>query len=153
MDIHCVHQFVLQFNSFDISSAVPSEPQSLTVTTTATSAKLSWKAPISDGGRDDVFYKVKYKAAVEQEFTYYSPSPSITDTSATVTSLTPVTNYTFMVVAENGVSWEFHDKFVEGNRTSSVLSVATEEGGEHLSKTCLSVLIDLVSIRLLPATV
>ena len=132
---------LLQTEYFDISIAAPSEPQSLTVMTTATSAKLSWEAPISDGGRDDVFYKVKYKAALEQEFTYYSPSPPITNTLATVPSLAPVTNYTFMIVAENEVSWEFPDTFVESNRTSSAITVATEEGGEHLSKNnmfCLS---------------
>ena len=103
--------------------------------TTNTSAKLSWEAPISDGGRDDVFYKVKYKAAMEQEFSYYSPTPPITDTSATVPSLAPLTIYTFIVVAENEVSWEFPDKFVEANRTSSAITVATEEGGEDLRKT------------------
>ena len=132
---------LLQSEYFDISIAAPSKPRSLTVMTTVTSAKLSWEASISDGGRDDVFYKVKYKAAMEQEFTYYSPSPPITDTSATVPSLAPVTNYTFMVVAENGVSLEFYDEFLESNRTSSAVSVATGEGGEHLSKNnmfCLS---------------
>ena len=40
-----------------------------------------------------------------------------------------------MVVAENKVSWEFRDKFVEGNGTSSSITVASdEEGSEHLSK-------------------
>ena len=126
---------LLQYEYFLI--AAPSEPRSLTVMTTATSAKLSWEAPISDGGRDDGFYKVKYNAAMEQEFIYYCHSPPITDTSATVPSLAPGTNYTFMVVAENGVSWEFPNKFLEEDRTSSAVSVATEEGGEDLRKeTC-----------------
>ena len=125
---------LLQFQYFDICIAAPSEPRNLTVMTTVTSAKLSWEAPISDGGRDDVFYKVKYKAAMEQEFTYYCPSPPITDTSTTVPSLAPLTNYTFMVVAENGVSWEFYNELLESNRTSSAVSGATEEGGELLSK-------------------
>ena len=106
-------------------------PQSLEVTTTDTRATLSWALPISDGGRDDVFYIVMYKSTEEQHFSYYSPSPPITGISVTVTSLVPLTTYTFMLVAENGVTQEFPEHFPESNRTSSAISATTKEGGKH----------------------
>ena len=113
--------------------AAPGKPENLSVTTTTnTTATLTWAPPVSDGGRDDVFYIVKYKTTKEQLFTDYSPSPSITDSSVTVTSLVPLTNYTFLVVAENGVTQDFFEQFVETNRTSSAISATTKEGGEHI---------------------
>ena len=74
-----------------------------------------------------MFYTVKYKASHEQPSNYYSP---ITDTSATVTPLSPLTTYTFTVVAENEISQEFPVQFPESDRTSSSVSVTTKEGGE-----------------------
>ena len=113
--------------------AAPGKPENLSVTTTTnTTATLSWAPPISDGGRDDVFYIVKYNTTMEKEFSYYSPSPHINDTTVTVTSLVPLTTYTFMVVAENGVTREFSEQFAESERTSSAISFATKEGGEHI---------------------
>ena len=98
----------------------PTKPLNLTATTTENSVKLSWEPPISNGGREDVFYKVKYKTSEEQQFTYYSP---INGTSFTVTSLAPLTVYTFLVVAENGISQEFPDQFPESNHTTSAIFV------------------------------
>ena len=65
--------------------AAPTKPLNLAATTTDTSAILSWNPPIFNGGREDLFYIVKYKAPQEQQFTYHSPSPPITDTTVTVT--------------------------------------------------------------------
>ena len=110
----------------------PSKPQSLVATTTNISATLSWAPPLSDGGRDDLFYIIIFKTITEEEFSYYSPTPPITDTSVTVTSLVPLTKYTFMVVAENGVTQEFSEQFVESDRTSPAISATTKEGGEHI---------------------
>ena len=110
--------------------AAPTEPLNLTVTSTNTSVTLSWKPPFSNGGREDVFYQIKFKTPLEQNFTDYSPTPPITGTSATVTSLLPLTSYTFIVVAENGVSREFHYLFTESDRTSSAINATTKEGGE-----------------------
>ena len=70
------------------------------------------------------------------QFGYYSPSPPITGTSVTVPSLVPVTNYTLMVVAENGVTPEFSEQFVESDRISSAISATTKEGGEHIVQCC-----------------
>ena len=85
----------------------------MTATTTDTSATLSWGPPISNGGLEDVFYLIRYKTSEEEQFNYYSPTPPITGTSATVTSLTPLTIYIFMAVAENGITQEFPDLFTE----------------------------------------
>ena len=105
----------------------PTKPLNLTAKATDTSATLSWQPPVSNGGREDLFYKVKYMSSEEQQLTYYSP---ISGTSFTLTSLTPLTMYTFMVVAENEVSQEFPDQFPESHRTSSGTFVTTQEGGE-----------------------
>ena len=37
--------------------------------------------------------------------------------------------YTFMIVAENGVSQEFADQFSEDDRTSLPVFIATQESG------------------------
>ena len=55
--------------------AAPTKPLNLMAKTTDISATLSWKPPISNGGREDVFYLAG--AAV---LTYYSPTPPITNT-------------------------------------------------------------------------
>ena len=112
-----------------------SKPRNLNVSISETTATLSWESPVYDGGRKDVFYRVKYNynTTTEQHYTYYSPSPPINDTTVTLTSLLSLTNYTFMVVAENGVTEEFPDQFVESDRTSSAVFVTTEDGGgEHI---------------------
>ena len=77
-----------------------------------------------------MFYLIKYKTSQEPQFSYYSPTPPITNTSATVTSLVPLTMYMFMVVAENGVSQEFHDHLTDSDRTSLVIFVTTKKSGE-----------------------
>ena len=112
--------------------AAPSKPRNLNVTSASdTRAMLSWTPPLSDGGRGDVFYIVKYKTTMEQQFIYYSPSPRITSTSVALTSLVPFTAYMLAIVAENGVTQEFPDQFLESDRTSSVISTTTKEGGEY----------------------
>ena len=56
----------------------------------------------------------------------------INDNFVTVTSLASLTTYMFMVVAENGVTQEFPEYFLESDRTSSAIFATTEEGGEHI---------------------
>ena len=115
-----------------MSIGEPTKPLSLTAIPTGTSVTLSWEPPVSNGGREDVFYKIKYKNSKEELFTYHSPIPPITGTSATVDSLSPLTMYTFMVVAENGVTQEYTDLFPEDDRTSSPISVVTNTNGEYV---------------------
>ena len=112
--------------------AAPTRPLNLMATTTDTNATLSWDPPLSNGGRKDAFYLIKYKTLEEQQFTYYSPTPPITNVSATVTSLAPLTMYVFMVVAENEVSEEFLDHFTESDRTSSAIFANTKKSGEYI---------------------
>ena len=112
----------------------PTKPLYLTAKPTGTSVTLSWEHPTSNGGREDVFYIIKYKTSREEQFTYYSPTPPITGTSATVDSLAPLTTYTFMVVAENGVTQGYADLFPEDDRTSSPIIVVTNTDGEYVGK-------------------
>ena len=95
-----------------VNIAAPARPLNLTATTTDTSVTLLWKPSTSNGGREDVFYQIKYKTSQEHQFTCYYPTPPVINTSATITSLAPLTMYMFMVVAENGtlsrVPWSVH---------------------------------------------
>ena len=92
-----------------------------------TTATISWTVPLNDGGRTDGFYIVGYKTAEENEFSYYSNSP-ITTTHATITGLQPLTTYTIVVVAENGITQEYAHLSL-ALRTSYHLTFATKEGG------------------------
>ena len=114
-----------------IYAAEPTEPLGLTATPTSTIVTLLWEPPISSGGRRDVFYVIKYKTSQEEQFTYNSPTPPITNTSATIYSLAPLTTYTLMVVAENGVTQEYPDVFPEDDRTSALIIVVTNKDGEY----------------------
>ena len=113
-----------------VSVVAPTKPLNLTATPTGTSVTLSWEPPVSNGGRGDVFCIIKYKTSQEQQFTDYSPTLPVTITSATVDSLEPLTAYTFVVVAENGISQEFPDQFPESDRTSSAVLAITMEARE-----------------------
>ena len=117
----------MNFSFLTLYLAAPSEPLNLRVSTTVNSATLSWMPVVYDGGRNDVFYRIKYKAKHEQQFSYFSPCYPFTDTSATIPSLEPLTDYMFIVVAENGVSVEFADNFTNASRTSSVVYATTKE--------------------------
>ena len=140
LTITCPTIYILLFSSMTLLVCIdaPTKPLNLMSTTTDSSATLSWDPSISNGGREDVFYLIKFKTSEEQQFTYYSPTAPITGASATVISLTPLTMYMFMVVAENGVSQEFPDPFKESDRTSSAIFATTKKSGEYI-KTMLHV--------------
>ena len=66
---------------------------------------LMWRPPRDEGGRNDTLFRVVCPTCGPQ--VQFSPdSPTFAQTSGHVTSLTPGTNYTFQVIAENGVSSE-----------------------------------------------
>ena len=92
-----------------------------------TTATISWTVPLNNGGRTDGFYIIGYKTTEENEFSYFSGSP-ITATHATITGLQPLTTYTVVVVAENGITQE-HAQLPLAPRTSSHLIFTTKEGG------------------------
>ena len=110
-----------------ISLAGPSEPLNLrSKSHTDTTVSLSWTQPYSDGGRPgDVFYNIYYKT-LGGNYSKDNPFSEITSTSFTVTGLLPMTNYTFVVVAENSVTESFSNEFPLINRTSNEISVLTK---------------------------
>ena len=120
-------RFIHQLLIFFVPIAAPTEPRNLKVSTTANNATLSWIPPLYDGGRNDIFYRIKYKAIKEQQFSYFSPCCPITGTSSTIPYLEPLTNYMFMVIAENGVTVEFADHFSNESRRSSVVTASTTD--------------------------
>lgn len=102
------------------SAGPPSAPLNLKNTsTTDTSVILSWSPPASNGGRTDIMYAVIYNVGPSSKTTI-----PVMSTTFEVTGLAPVTNYTFMVEARNGVS-QFDPNTAQ--RTTSIL-VTTMRG-------------------------
>jgi hypothetical protein len=79
--------------------AVPAAPGSVTATAGNQSATVSWTAPANGGGPITMYTVTPYVAGVAQAATLVSGSPPLT--TATVTSLTNGTSYTFTVSAAN----------------------------------------------------
>ncbi|KAM9855143.1 ephrin type-A receptor 2 isoform 2-T2 [Aulostomus maculatus] len=95
-------------------SGLPSAPRDLVATITQLSAGkilLSWNPPEDTGGRTDITYSIECQCCegtVLQpcgEKIHYEPaSAGLTDTKVSVSELDAHLNYTFTVVAHNGVS-------------------------------------------------
>ena len=85
----------------DVENTVPSAPTSLSVTTTRTTAILTWTAPTDDGGTPITEYQYRFIAGS-------TAGGAWTDTNSTavtftISSLDPSTEYTFQVRAVNSV--------------------------------------------------
>ena len=88
-----------------------------------------------------MFYTIRYKTA-GCEFVSYATSSKLTDTSATVSGLSPMTTYTFVVVAGDNVTEAFPDDFPlddAASRTSDELTISTKPSCKlhttaHISK-------------------
>ena len=85
----------------DVENTVPSAPTSLSVTTTRTTAILTWTAPTDDGGTPITEYQYRYQEGS-------TAGGAWTDTNSTavtftISSLDPSTEYTFQVRAVNSV--------------------------------------------------
>ena len=111
------------------TAAIPSQPLSpMVIWCNDTTATISWTAPSNSGGRSDVFYMVGCKSAKEEEFNYASPTSPITATQVNITGLQPLTYYSCMVVAGNGITAE-NKGLSPLPRTSSPTNFTTKEGG------------------------
>ena len=66
---------------------------------------LMWRLPRDEGGRNDTVFRVVCPTC-GPEVQFSPSSPTFAQTSVHITFLTPGTNYTFHVIAENGVSSE-----------------------------------------------
>ena len=100
----------------------PSAPRLVTsVDVKGTAQNVSWKAPISDGGRDDLFYNVAaYGIDIVRN------DHPITDTFYLLEGLIPLSLYLVVVTAENGVS----DQDGNVDQRSVSRTVFTEEAGK-----------------------
>ena len=112
-------------------SEPPSAPLNLTVLqVTNTSVQLSWDPPVSNGGRDDLEYRLSYqRAGVPDNVTVCG---RINVTMGQITGLRPFVEYVVMVSGENGVSAQATDT---SGRTVSA-TTTTEEGGEFIDFYC-----------------
>ncbi|KAK1340456.1 hypothetical protein QTO34_019026 [Cnephaeus nilssonii] len=91
----------------------PSAPSYLTAVGMGAKVELRWTAPLDNGGREDITYKVTCEQCLPESgecrpceaSVRYSELPNkLTRTSVTVSDLEPHMNYTFAVEARNGVS-------------------------------------------------
>ena len=102
-----------------VTPGVPSAPTSLAATVGNAQVALAWTAPTATGGSAITNYLVQYSSNSGSSWTTFSRSAS-TAASATVTSLTNGTAYTFRVAAVNNFgqgAWS--------SASSSVTPVAT----------------------------
>ncbi|RWS16488.1 ephrin type-B receptor 1-B-like protein [Dinothrombium tinctorium] len=104
----------------------PSAPQNLTLTLIDQfSVTLSWSPPKYNGGRNDTIYRVECDGCSSVS---YNPSQEhgLNETKITVSGLSPMTTYRFLVYAENGVSGHDPSQYAEITATteSSVPSPA-----------------------------
>ncbi len=84
------------------AAVAPGTPGAPTLSNvTATSSRVSWAAPSTDGGSAITSYLVEYRAATATA--WQSVSVNAPTTSTTVSSLSSNTNYTFRVTARNSV--------------------------------------------------
>jgi len=84
-----------------LSSAVPSQPAPPTASDIlATSMKLSWKAPSSDGGTPVVGYHVERRSTISRSWVFVNSEP-ITDTHLHLKDLFEGMTYEFRVTAIN----------------------------------------------------
>ena len=80
-------------------TTVPGAPTSLSVTTTQTTASLSWTAPTDTGGTPITEYQYRYQEGSTAGGTWTDTNS--TATSVTISSLTAGTEYTFQVRTVN----------------------------------------------------
>ena len=83
------------------ATTVPGTPTSLSVTTTQTTAALSWTAPTDTGGTPITEYQYRYQEGSTADGTWTDTNS--TATSVTISNLTANTEYTFQVRAVNSV--------------------------------------------------
>ena len=85
----------------DVENTVPGAPTSLSVTTTRTTAILTWTAPTDDGGTPITEYQYRYQEGSTAGGTWTDTNS--TAVTVTISSLDPSTEYTFQVRAVNSV--------------------------------------------------
>lgn len=99
---------------------------------TDTSASLSWTEPTYNGGRTDGFFYIIGYSSPGGLLNYYPTTSPVTYTNATVPGLSPMTMYTFVVVAGNKVTMAFPDVFTlpDPSRTSDETINSTKASRE-----------------------
>ena len=90
-----------------------------------TTAVVEWYPPISDGGRNDIYYVVKYREV--GSLGPFTTAGQTSESPFAVQELKPVTQYIIRIIAENGVSDQ--EPGSEDERTTEIV-VVTKEGSK-----------------------
>jgi len=109
----------------DSCTAPPSSAQQVNAHVGNTTAVVEWNPPLSDGGRSDIYYVVKYREV--GSLGPFTTAGQTSESPFTVQGLKPVTRYVIRVIAENGVSDQ--EAGSEDERTTEIV-VNTTEGSK-----------------------
>ena len=90
------------------------------------SCSVRWIGPSNTGGRNDVFYTIKYTR--EGSISGSSDIINTSNTSLVITNLKPVTTYQISITAENGVSDNAVSLDQIHQRTVTIMCTTTEGG-------------------------
>lgn len=121
-------QITANWHNFSTFAASPSSAQNVNpVVRRNTTVVVGWGPPLSNGGRNDIYYAVKYKEV--GSLGPFTPTGQTNKSNFTVRGLQPVTQYYIRITAENGVSDQ--EPGSEEERTTEIVVLTTE--GSKLS--------------------
>ena len=119
-------QITVHWHNFSSFIAPPSSAQNVNpIVRRNTTVVVGWNPPLSDGGRNDTYFVVKYREVVR--LGPFITAGQTNESSFTVHGLKPVTQYRIRIIADNGVSDQ--EPGSQDERTTVIL-VSTTEGSK-----------------------
>jgi len=119
-------QITINWHNFSSFTAPPSSAQNVNpIVRRNTTVVVGWDHPLSNGGRNDIYYDVKYRKVSSTG--PFAPAGQTSESPFTVQGLKPVTQYYIRITAENGVSDQ--EAGSQDERTTEIV-VDTREGSK-----------------------
>jgi len=118
-------QITVNWHNFSSFLVPPSSAQIVNLIVRSTTVVVGWDIPLSDGGRNDTYYVVKYRKVSSTG--PYIAAGQTNKSNFTVHGLKPVTGYFIRIIAENGVSDQ--EPGSQDERTTEIV-VFTREGSK-----------------------
>jgi len=119
-------QITVNWHNFSSFTAPPSSAQNVNpIVRRNTTVVVGWDHSLSNGGRNDIFYVVKYREA--GSLGPFTTAGQTSESPFTVQGLRPVTQYFIRIIAENGVSDQ--EAGSQDERTTEIV-VVTREGSK-----------------------
>ena len=119
-------QITVNWHNFSSFTASPSLAQNVNlIVRRNTTVVVGWEPPLSNGGRNDIYYVVKYREV--GSLGPFTTAGHTSESPFTVHGLKPVTQYYIRITAENGVSDQ--EPGSQDERTTEIV-VVTREGSK-----------------------